>query len=40
MTVCVLNLLSWVEGSHGCDLREVKTKNQMKTIKMLLGSPL
>ena len=28
--------VSWVEGSYGCD----KTKNQIKTIKMLLNSPL
>ena len=36
----ILNSFSWDEGGYGCDLRKVKTKNQTKTIQMLLHSPL
>ena len=36
----VLNSLSWVERSYGCDLRNAKAENRMKTVKMLLNSLL
>ena len=36
----VLNSFAWVEGSYGCNLQNVETKHQMKTIKILLNSPL
>ena len=28
----VLNSFSWFAGRHGCDLRKVKTENQIKIV--------